>query len=126
PREIGAVVLKALAKDRAERYQTATEFEQALVEAADRARSGKGQSEPVSPPSVVRVTPRMSIELVPDPVLAAAALHRPEPELLAENVPNFLPAEEEDSAFSRKFILIGGAAGAFVGAVLMSIWLIMR
>jgi serine/threonine-protein kinase len=126
PKEIGAVVLKALAKDRAERYQTAAEFDQALVEATDRARSGKGEAERVSPPSFVQSIPRMSIELVPDPVLAAAALHRSEPELLAENAPNFLAAEEEDTAFSRKFILIGGAAGAFVGAVLMSIWLIMR
>jgi serine/threonine protein kinase len=126
PREIGAVVVKALAKDPAERYQTAAEFDEALVQASDRARSGKGETEPFARPSVVQLTPRMSIEVVPDPVFAAAAPQHPEPALVAENAPNFLAVEEEEDVFSRKNILIGGAAGAFVGAVLMSIWLIMR
>src|SRR5262249_39140856 len=112
PKEIGAVVLKALAKDPSERYQTVMEFDQALVQASERARMAKGEAMPMAPVSVVQLTPRMSIELVPDPVLAAAALQHREFEVAAEEAPSFLAMEEEDSIISRKHILIGGAAGA--------------
>lgn len=53
PKEIEAVILKALAKDSAHRYQTASEFDEALVEAVavvDRPR-------PVAEPAAVVVIP---------------------------------------------------------------------
>jgi serine/threonine-protein kinase len=132
PRDVGAVVLKALAKDPAERYQTATEFDEALVQAVERARRAAAEPmQPMQPVSIVELTPQLTIELVPDPVFAAAASQattiapEPVPEFVPLATPDFLEATMAPP-ISRKFIIIGGAAGAFVGAVLMSIWLIIR
>ena len=136
PREIGAAVLKALAKDPADRYQTATEFDEALVKAAERARNPQPQvvepAVPVvpavspEPPSSIELPSDLTMEAVPDPVFAVTSLPPMAPETGPSDVPNFLAAAMSTSSISRKALIIGGAAGAFVGALLMGIWLITR
>src|SRR5262249_49914325 len=123
PKEIAAVVLKALAKDPAERYQTATDLDAALVQAADRARSVK--TEPIPASFNIELPGQLNVQFAPDPVFASSTVSRLEPELSAEDLSDLL-VEEPSLEITKKHILIGGAAGAFVGALLMSIWLMIR
>jgi len=122
PKEIAAVVMKALAKDRAERYQTAMEFDEALVKAADLARAPKSELV-LSTPSL-ELPPELKMDFVPDPVFAAA-VSRSAVDVTLDDMPDD-PAESMSSSLVKKYMIMGGAAGAFVGAVLMGIWLIIR
>jgi len=125
PREIGAVVLKALSKDTADRYQTSNEFDAALVKAAEQARFPRSEILLTTPS--LTLPGALKVELVPDPVLLAAAMSGvvARSQSLPADEPEFLD-DIPSPVFSKRFILIGGAAGALVGMVLMSIWLIIR
>ncbi len=100
PIELGVAILKALEKEPSLRYQTAAEFGEALALA-----SAARPSQP---------------EPVPMPVAAVVSPAPATPEM-----PAFL-ALAEAPALSRKHLLIGGAAGAFLGALIMSVWLFSK
>ncbi len=123
PKDVGTVVLKALAKDPAERFQTAADFEEALVNAAERARAPN--TEPVAPTANLELPPDLDMQFVPDPVFSSVALSGSLDAAAQAALPDYL-ADDSSSSLARRYIIVGGATGAFVGAVLMSIWLMIR
>jgi len=120
PAELGAVLLKALAKNPAERYQTAAEFDEALVKvtvgemvrsapAPLRAAASAVNGQPAAPAA--------------KPAEARAAAPLPNPPNSA--VPAFL-AGRRQTLISRQQLLWIGAAGLSTGAVLTVIWICVR
>jgi serine/threonine-protein kinase len=96
PRELSAAVLKALTKDPAGRYQTAAEFDEAIVNACD---------EGAAPEPVAAAVPPKAVHESPDAFLPA---------------PVFLAAS--NPALSRHQLTIGVAAGTCLGALLVVLW----
>jgi serine/threonine protein kinase len=210
PKELGAVVLKALAKDPAERYQTAAEFDEALVKASEAPRpvqvgpqpqaaaapaldgdrstaphraetpspSGSAHEEPAAPPmpatTAAEIQPSMELagqpgiaathgnsESVPDaaPIVEAAKPSEPTPCVPPQTVPQTVPAvapvpaflaaaadpslsrqlahpprsamgsfpaAAADPSLSRQQLIIGSAAGACLGVLLVVLWLFVK
>ena len=185
PRQLAAVVMKALAKDPAERYQTAAEFDEALAAvseaprpaqaepqpqaaaapALDRDRSavhdraeppspsGAGQEETAARPmvavGVTEIQPSMELagqplitaaagnsESVSDPATVAVAMPSdPAPCVQPETVSRIVPVVVPVPAFlaasagpflSRQQLIIGSAAGAFLGVLLVAFWVVFK
>jgi eukaryotic-like serine/threonine-protein kinase len=175
--DLAAVVLKALAKDPAERYQTAAEFDQALVkvsETPEPARvesqpqasapapaqveipppSGSGQEEPAAPPvtatAASEIQPSMeppeppagtsappSSDSVPETaaVVEVAAPSEPEPCVPPDPLPQAVLRAAPEPAFftaaanaplSMQQLVVGSAAGACLGVLLVVLWLFVK
>lgn len=105
PTELDAVVLKALAKDPAERYQTAGEFDQAIVDVINALDSPKADTVPASP-----VNGSVASPVLPLPVPAPAA--PPAPAVAKERRP------------IRPSVIYCGVA-AIVCALLTALWLLI-
>jgi eukaryotic-like serine/threonine-protein kinase len=135
PRELGPVLLKALAKNPAERYRTAAEFDEALV----KFKVGEMlKTVPVEPKGVV--APAVD-RMAPPPVAAiAAAATSPSPERRVNQpvkeegvgtgvsqttpearIPKFLAASGA-RFLSRQQIVIASAAGACTCGLLAVVW----
>jgi eukaryotic-like serine/threonine-protein kinase len=128
PEQLAAVVLKALAKDPAERYQTAAEFDEALAAVSGAPRpvqaepqvipAAAGNAEGVPDAAAVEVArqsdsvPRVAPDPVPQMVLGVAP------------APAFLAAP--DPSLSKRQLIIFGAAGACLGASLGVLWLVFK
>ena len=121
PAELGAVLLKALAKNPAERYQTAAEFDEALVR--------------VTVSEMVRTAPAGPRAMPASAVNGSGAPHAAKPEQASRpavpqlpsnpTVPAFLAVRREPLLSRQQLILIG-AAGICTGAVLTAIWVFVR
>ncbi|HLK69031.1 MAG TPA: serine/threonine-protein kinase [Bryobacteraceae bacterium] len=108
PKELAAVILKALAKEPSARYQTAAEFDETLVLAC-----GGATAIPDRPPTAEQRRPpsRASVPPPPAPGLAAAA--------------SAIPASGS-LALSKQQLTIGVAAGTCLGVALVVLWFIAR
>jgi len=176
--DLAAVVLKALAKDPAERYQTAVEFDEALVKVSETPRSaqvesqpqaasapapapaetpppsGSGQEEPGAPPIAATAASEIQPSMEPPdpPAIAAAPPNsdgvpktaavvevagpwEPTPCVSPYPVPQTVPAMAPVPAFfsaaanaplSRQQLIIGSAAGACLGVLLVVLWLFVK
>lgn len=174
--DLAAVVLKALAKDPAERYQTAAELDEALVKVSETLRpaqvesqpqavsaaaqagtpppSGSGQEEPEAPPMAATAASEIqpSMDLPDSPAITAAlrnsdgvpetaavvevaAPSEPTPCVPPYPVPQTVPEMAPVPAFfsaaanaplSRQQLIIGSAAGACLGVLLVVLWLFVK
>ena len=132
PGELGAVVMKALAKEPAERYQTAAEFDEALGKVSEAPLAIEAvparQEEPAAPPVAVAPLP-----LPPAPVQqpVIAAVEAPAPAVAAQPIPPLSPVPAFLTAtrspfMSRQELIIGSAAGACLGVLLVALWFIAK
>lgn len=135
PRELGAVILKALAKNPAERYQTAAEFDEALVNvkvgemlktvpAGPKAVAATAVDEPQAVPAAAGSAPRTQlppgrpgIPMGGPGAVLQTATEAPVPAFLAARGAPFL---------SRQQMIIAGTAGAFTGVLLAALWFFVK
>ncbi len=121
PEELGAVLLKALAKNPAERYQTAAEFDEALVKVTvgEMVRTAPGAPKPAaSTPVDSSPAPRAAN---PEGIPRTGAF-QPPPGL---PMPAFVAAPRTP-LLSRQQVIIIGAAGVCTGLLLTVLWIFVR
>jgi eukaryotic-like serine/threonine-protein kinase len=119
PEELGAVLLKALAKIPAERYQTAAEFDEALVRMTVSEMVRATPAAPKAAASAARngVPAAAKAEEIPQ---HAASQPAPKPA-----TPAFL-AGSGGPVLSRQQMILIGAAGAGTAVLLAALWILIR
>jgi eukaryotic-like serine/threonine-protein kinase len=110
PAALDAVVLKSIAKDRADRYQTAQEFAEALAQVE---RAGEPRPTAEAAPAAAPVAAAPAIEARPEPVARAA-------ERTMAGVPAFLAAVASPRITLSWFFFTGAAAACFL--LFMVLW----
>jgi eukaryotic-like serine/threonine-protein kinase len=135
PREFGPVLFKALAKNPADRYQTAAEFDQALVKVCEVRKTTAVEPVPVAVPAVDEpATPAIAATVpeeprpVPEPPTKPTIVPRLEfPPAVLQPLPvSPFPAAPDAPVLSRRQIIIASAAGASTGVLLAMIWLFVK
>jgi eukaryotic-like serine/threonine-protein kinase len=139
PRALGPVLLKALAKNPAGRFQTAAEFDDALAGAGELPKIAPVETKTVAPPAAAAplaarpAPPPVAAIAREDPPRAPDPPQKPEdllpppvlPTAPEEPVPQFLAAPPTQ-VLSRQQIVIASAAGACTGVLLAVVWLFVK
>ncbi len=111
PAGLGAVVLKAIAKDPAGRYQTAMAFDAAL--AAFGGADDRSSSSTQAPQAQIAASPE------PPPAIAEVS-----PPARVAEVPSF-PTAPGPSQLTKQLV-VGSAAAAGLGFLLMTLWFVFK
>jgi serine/threonine-protein kinase len=135
PKELAAVVLKAIAKDPAGRYQSAAEFDEAIAHI-----SADGAGVTVSQPAESRLQPAVAPQAhepatpafdagpgqpplrEPGPRVSPMMRNEPVPPMA---VPAFLVAAGNPSV-SKQHVTLGLAAGTCLGVLMVALWLFAK
>ena len=126
PQALDAVVLKSLAKDPAQRYQEAEEFDRAITEAAAPAPVVVAAPAQAAPPA--HAEPFMAAEPERAVAAPAVAVLNPPPPIAAPlaapplPAPVFLTAAKYSTA-AFPWLLYSSAAAVCVGVLLMVLWI---
>jgi len=127
PKDLATVVLKALAKEPSERYQSAADFDQALVDVCGEARA------PVESVPQTSSAPATALHAPVQPPSAGVPRRAEAPPITPASiaVPDSIPPMSaflaaSSPSVSRQQLTIGVAAGACLGMVAVAFWLFAK
>jgi len=136
PREFASVLLKALAKNPADRYQTAVEFDQALVRVAEGPKTFAAPAAAAAPSATEPAIPPMAPVAVDEPQPARNPfMFMKSSEAsritftqfpLQTPPPPAIVAVPSAPVLSRQQIILASAAGACTGVLMAVVWLFTK
>jgi serine/threonine-protein kinase len=129
PQELGAVILKAIAKEPSQRYQSAGDFDVALAKVSgltDPAAAAETEADVAAPPVVQasqdrEVEPASSSGVAPGSVEAERL-----PPAAAEAPAPVFPTATGGRSYLMQALVVGSLAGTFLGVLFAALWLIVK